>query len=203
MQPSPSPFDQRKAHILSKLFHPDKSPKGSVDTAIIPLLNLFNGHPDYITTSSCSGRISIFHQCNDDDGEVCDSIAPKERWVFVTHDSVNHVEEVTHTIFSKLIDKEFYKKELGAKQLIIFRFEPFILHVEARNMSAAHALVSTCTQAGLRLSGVFLLFFYLLLSFPLFLQPFSSSLLSSHCFSLLTIFSIFCSIQFPFTLCTH
>jgi len=38
----------------------DKSPKGSVDEAIRPLVDLINAHPSYATLSSCSGRIALF-----------------------------------------------------------------------------------------------------------------------------------------------
>ena len=38
----------------------DKSPKGSVDETIRPLVDLLNAHPAYATLSSCSGRIALF-----------------------------------------------------------------------------------------------------------------------------------------------
>src|SRR5688572_30288206 len=59
-------FNARKQQILSSLTTSDpsskidKSPKGSVDEAILPLIELLNKHDDYITTSSCSGRIAIY-----------------------------------------------------------------------------------------------------------------------------------------------
>src|SRR5581483_6891205 len=59
-------FHSRKQQILSFLTSSDpsskidKSPKGSVDEAILPLIELLNKHDDYVTTSSCSGRTSIY-----------------------------------------------------------------------------------------------------------------------------------------------
>jgi tRNA wybutosine-synthesizing protein 3 len=58
-------FHSRKQQILSSLNSSDaskidKSPKGSVDEAIIPLIELLNRHDDYVTTSSCSGRVSVY-----------------------------------------------------------------------------------------------------------------------------------------------
>jgi tRNA wybutosine-synthesizing protein 3 len=58
-------FHSRKQQILSSLTSDpsskiDKSPKGSVDEAILPLIELLNRHDDYVTTSSCSGRIAIY-----------------------------------------------------------------------------------------------------------------------------------------------
>ncbi|CCW62184.1 unnamed protein product [Phytomonas sp. EM1] len=56
-------FAQRKALILADLGGNagDLSPKGSVDAKCLPIMAILNNHPDYITTSSCSGRIALFH----------------------------------------------------------------------------------------------------------------------------------------------
>lgn len=42
----------------------DKSVKGFIDQRCLPIIGLLNAHPDYVTTSSCSGRISLFHSVN-------------------------------------------------------------------------------------------------------------------------------------------
>lgn len=42
----------------------DFSPKGSIDLPIYQLISFINELQDYVTTSSCSGRISIFRQYN-------------------------------------------------------------------------------------------------------------------------------------------
>ena len=61
-------FDQRKAKILKGLqfdsttTNPDKSPKGYIDEPIIPLIACINHTSTFYTTSSCSGRISLFLQ---------------------------------------------------------------------------------------------------------------------------------------------
>ncbi|GME78414.1 unnamed protein product [Ambrosiozyma monospora] len=59
------PFDQKKAAILSEIDltssdHPDASPKGTIDELCIPIIKLINSHKDMFTTSSCSGRVSVF-----------------------------------------------------------------------------------------------------------------------------------------------
>jgi tRNA wybutosine-synthesizing protein 3 len=64
-QSLPQIFQQRKKHILSLLSTPsstydDFSPKGSLDTAIIPLIESINAEEGFVTTSSCAGRISVF-----------------------------------------------------------------------------------------------------------------------------------------------
>ena len=45
---------------LSSEVYTDASPKGSVDEEIRPLLELINGYDEYVTTSSCAGRITVF-----------------------------------------------------------------------------------------------------------------------------------------------
>ncbi|KAK9471475.1 methyltransferase TYW3-domain-containing protein [Dipodascopsis tothii] len=41
---------------------PDASPKGSVDEPVLPLLRLINSVEDLVSTSSCSGRVSVFFE---------------------------------------------------------------------------------------------------------------------------------------------
>ena len=56
-------FQQMKSEILRKLnasVYTDKSPKGFLDAPIVELVNLLNSHKDYVTTSSCSGRIVLY-----------------------------------------------------------------------------------------------------------------------------------------------
>ena len=57
-------FYQRKQQILQDLHlgSNDFSPKGSLDTPIIDLVGLLNRSPDYVTTSSCSGRVAIYQK---------------------------------------------------------------------------------------------------------------------------------------------
>ncbi|ORC85988.1 tRNA wybutosine-synthesizing protein 3 [Trypanosoma theileri] len=52
-----------KQHVLANLASNacDHSPKGGVDRDCLPLMKTLNEHTDYITTSSCSGRIALFH----------------------------------------------------------------------------------------------------------------------------------------------
>ena len=81
----------------------DKSPKGSVDYKIRPLVDLINRHPEYVTLSSCSGRVALFDPTGVnvsayDDGEDKQTqqqqqvkgteISGKGRgkWILVTHD---------------------------------------------------------------------------------------------------------------------
>ncbi|KAL8721157.1 MAG: hypothetical protein Q9181_007767 [Wetmoreana brouardii] len=65
LPPLPTNFRTLKSHILTSLSTPsgtytDASPKGSVDTAIVSLIERINALDGVVTTSSCSGRCSVF-----------------------------------------------------------------------------------------------------------------------------------------------
>ncbi|TID23854.1 hypothetical protein CANINC_003146 [Pichia inconspicua] len=58
-------FDRQKNYLLKEIglnseTNPDASPKGTIDTLCIPLIKLINSHKDMVTTSTCSGRLSVF-----------------------------------------------------------------------------------------------------------------------------------------------
>lgn len=59
------PFSQKKQFILNQIEqtdseHTDASPKGTLDEHLLDLIRLINKHEDMVTTSSCSGRLSVF-----------------------------------------------------------------------------------------------------------------------------------------------
>ncbi|EKF30930.1 hypothetical protein MOQ_005240 [Trypanosoma cruzi marinkellei] len=73
----------------------DHSPKGGVDYKCLPLMHLLNTHEDYVTTSSCSGRIALFHSViiPEERGVVKPPPVPLKRgdkdafgWLMVKHD---------------------------------------------------------------------------------------------------------------------
>ena len=55
-------FKHQKKTNLSKV---DLSRKGSVDAAIVELVQLINEQQEYFTTSSCSGRIYVYEEVID------------------------------------------------------------------------------------------------------------------------------------------
>ena len=70
----PVDFDICKRNLLLKLNHElDKSKKGSVDEPIVSLVEYLNQTKDYCTTSSCSGRFSIF--CANYDEEKSEQVS--------------------------------------------------------------------------------------------------------------------------------
>ncbi len=59
-------FDTRKRSVMEGLAsdEKDKSRKGGVDAPIAALITRINSHPLFFTTSSCSGRVSIFSEAS-------------------------------------------------------------------------------------------------------------------------------------------
>lgn len=109
------PFPTEKKNQLEKQ---DKSKKGEVDEKVKPLLNALNAHPDYYTTSSCSGRILLWRGSGKKN-EV--------EWLKVSH-------EVIDTDFFQLTEKE-------KKGSVWLRLEPLILHVACKDLESANILL--------------------------------------------------------------
>lgn len=112
-------FDEQKKQTLDKLYKPDKSKKGHIDERLINLITLINKHPDYYTTSSCSGRISLFT-------DNASANKAEADWLYITHEKAE-----VNTIL-KVVQKE----KLPAS-IVWFRQEGFILHACARNQESA------------------------------------------------------------------
>lgn len=143
-------FEKRKAATLSSLgsTETDKSPKGTIDAPIIPLLNTLNYHPSYFTTSSCSGRISILSQPKQTNND--NNTKKKARggtWLFVSHDPAD-----TDSIISLLFRPESTHHQLHSD--LVLRFEPLIVAVECNDLASAQSLVSTAISSGFRESGI-------------------------------------------------
>ncbi|GJN32451.1 hypothetical protein PR202_gb20963 [Eleusine coracana subsp. coracana] len=129
-------FAGRKAAALAALSSPtpDKSPKGGVDAPIAPLLDVLNSHPDLLTTSSCSGRVSILAQPQEGQGPKQKKKARGGGWVYVSHDPADP-DAVVELLFGG-------SGSGGAGDELVFRFEPMIVAVECRDAAAAVALVA-------------------------------------------------------------
>ncbi|KAL6200966.1 hypothetical protein ACLB2K_024681 [Fragaria x ananassa] len=147
-------FEKRKAATLTSLRseETDKSPKGTVDTPIIPLLDVINRHRDYFTTSSCSGRISILSQPAA--RRVSKKKASGGAWLYISHDPADP-DSVLDLVFRRRSDPT--RNELrddDDHDDVVFRFEPLIVAVECRDVAAAQVLVSKAIASGFRESGI-------------------------------------------------
>ena len=114
----------------------DLSRKGSVDAPIVNFLKKLNGHSDYVSLSSCSGRIIIFVS-----GE---NIKKGCQWILVKHEAVRDEDQA----WQKVLDRK-----VRDKGILTLKFEPFILHVQCRHLEAAKKLLQLANEAGFRNSG--------------------------------------------------
>ena len=101
LPPIPTSFTAKKNHILASLAQPtdtytDLSPKGSVDVPIRNLIDRLNAIEGFVTTSSCSGRVSVFAE-----GEKSNAPKPSP-----TQNSKEENEEVVANASEREDDKE-------------------------------------------------------------------------------------------------
>ncbi|XP_041126266.1 tRNA wybutosine-synthesizing protein 3 homolog [Polyodon spathula] len=126
-------FKQWKKQCLSKV---DFSKKGSVDGEIENIVSFINECHSYFTTSSCSGRIILI------DGVSDNTEVQKQNcsWLFVTHQKCQKED-----VLSGL------QKACGDA---VFKFEPFVLHVQCKQLEDAQLLHSVAINSGFRNSGI-------------------------------------------------
>jgi len=117
-------FNISKKTTLEKF---DKSSKGAWDQKIIPLCNTLNRLPDFFTTSSCAGRITLVK--DPDPGKK-----QKNIWLFTTHEPIKGLPEDNFPAWLKC--------------------EPFIVHVCCRTIKHAKILLDLARSLGFKRSGV-------------------------------------------------
>ncbi|XP_064138205.1 tRNA wybutosine-synthesizing protein 3 homolog isoform X2 [Loxodonta africana] len=119
-------FRRSKAQFLGKA---DLSRKGSVDEDVVDIVQLLNTRDQFFTTSSCSGRILLL------DGGVNGFEVQKQNccWLLVTHKPC-----IKDDVIAAL------KKANGDA---ILKFEPFVLHVQCRQLKDAQLLAVRSTHS--------------------------------------------------------
>ena len=131
-------FDVAKRSLLGKLAAGiDFSPKGSIDAPIVQLVDFVNDLPDFVTTSSCSGRISVFRDENSTKGI---------QWILVVHGAIT-----TEQLRNAVIGQDF---DTAGKHLVVMKCEGFILHVRCRNLECGRRLHQIAMGCGFRESGL-------------------------------------------------
>lgn len=145
-----SMFDVAKRNVLKKLKEAvDKSPKGSLDAPIVDLIHFVNEQADYVTTSSCSGRIAAFAWMEPSKeggtGDVGSSATVKGggEWLLAEHAHIN-LPQLRAALSSDKV----------AGRSVILKHEPFIMHVQCRTVEAAQRLLQTAMASGFRESGL-------------------------------------------------
>jgi tRNA wybutosine-synthesizing protein 3 len=142
-------FLSRKENIEQDILNNDKSPKGSVDEKAKPIVNLINNSTKYFTTSSCSGRISVF-------SDVSDPEKKKKKkkggsWLYVSHNSIDRINDYNSVLRECCVED---CDVTNTNRFVYFKFEPFILHVDCVSLEDAERLSSTAIQCGYRNSGI-------------------------------------------------
>ena len=133
-------FDEIKLRTVSAL---DKSPKGSIDEPLLPLLDLLNADQDYVSTSCCSGRIAVYLPAIDSSEHDPEEVEadPDEkavkvvngkgggRWLFVSHEAIQvpTIESVTAFLLGQdasIVDE--LSGEGSQLRCVYLKFEPVV-----------------------------------------------------------------------------
>ena len=131
-------FDQWKRDALSD-DKEDLSRKHSIDDYIISLIERINSHPDYYTSSSCSGRTLVLSSTP----IITASSKSDCQWLYVTHERAD---------FDAILQCLAQREE--NLPLVSLKFEAFILHVICRTLECAKVLLNIALECGYRNSGM-------------------------------------------------
>jgi len=134
----------------------DKSPIGCVDRKVRPLVDLINSHPEYVTLSSCSGRVALFDPAGSDvEQEIKGteiSGKGRGRWIYVTHDiepdlghqiihALNKVGQERLDACNNISNEKKNTADNNDEPPITFKHEPPLLHVGAATLEAGKKLL--------------------------------------------------------------
>ncbi|KAF2190491.1 hypothetical protein K469DRAFT_733231 [Zopfia rhizophila CBS 207.26] len=170
-----SRFEVKKQRILEQLntqdenYH-DLSPKGSIDKPIRSLIDDINHLDGLVTTSSCSGRISVFLEGKKKDGSRADTQGNVEAdragpggkgggsWLFISHSPVETLEissdsQLMSKFGMKLSNSQDEQTPSVDCRYIHIKFEPMILHILAASLDHTQRVLSAAISAGFRESG--------------------------------------------------
>jgi len=107
--------------------------RGEVDEDIIPLLDLINSFDDFVTLSSCSGRIAVMDMPKFGDKVEATFLGKWHRRV--------SLDEVLNAV------------RRGRRTTWLIMFPP-IIHVACRNLESAEVLMKVANDSGFRRSGL-------------------------------------------------
>ena len=130
--PKDASFDGIKKELLSLLENAKE--KGVVDEGVIPYLDLINSHPDYVTSSSCYGRIILI--------DLPNYTKRDSNFLYKRHRTVTP-EEAWGALQS------------AEGRLVWLKVDPLILHVSCRDVAAADRLLKVKAAAGMKRGGIF------------------------------------------------
>ncbi|KAF1997956.1 hypothetical protein P154DRAFT_524495 [Amniculicola lignicola CBS 123094] len=171
----PTRFELKKQRILEQLETPeeeysDLSPKGSVDEPIRPLIAEINQLQGLVTTSSCSGRISVFLEGKkrDNDPEASNQADEPSRagpggkgggsWLFISHSPVEAGGKDRNTSLMSTFNLSEGNGDAKSSpqsqcSYIHIKFEPMILHILTASLEDAQHVITAAMDSGFRESG--------------------------------------------------
>ncbi len=126
-----SKFKEQKATSVEKFQNAMR--KGEVDALVVPIIKYLNSLSDYYTTSSCAGRISVFH----DVGTKKDS-----DWLGKWHHKV------------RFKDIKSSLKKIPKKGMVWLIYEPSIFHIVSRDLDSAVRIVNLARNSGFKKVGI-------------------------------------------------
>ncbi|XP_065593863.1 tRNA wybutosine-synthesizing protein 3 homolog [Cyrtonyx montezumae] len=131
-------FGRWKAQRMARA---DCSRRGALDERAVGAVRLLNGRAQYCTTSSCSGRL-VLAEAGAAVSAGTGAAVPKKhcRWLLVTHEPCGRAD-----VMAAL------EKATGD---VVFKFEPFVLHVLCQELQDAQLLHSVAMESGFKNSGI-------------------------------------------------
>lgn len=132
-------FQNIKSNILNRT---DLSLKGSIDEPIKGLVDFINQNPNFCTTSTCSGRVTIIEKSVGGSGKKQNTKFHLRSHDRITFQDVN------------IIVQEFLKSCVDEDQCLWLKFEPFIAHILCCDLSRSKDILKIALASGCRNSGV-------------------------------------------------
>ncbi|MCK4328081.1 MAG: hypothetical protein KAW41_06490 [Candidatus Diapherotrites archaeon] len=130
--PKHASFDDIKRELLRLLENARK--KGVVDAEANPYLDLINSNPDYVTSSSCYGRIILI--------DLPNYTKKDSNFLWKQHNTVS-------------VDDAWAALQSAEGKFVWLKADPLILHVSCRDIDAANALLKVKACAGMKRGGIF------------------------------------------------
>ncbi|XP_021260906.1 tRNA wybutosine-synthesizing protein 3 homolog [Numida meleagris] len=130
-------FGRWKAQRLARA---DCSRKGALDERAAGVVRLLNGRAPFCTTSSCAGRLVLAEGGAAGDGGGIPVPKRHCRWLLVAHEPCGRAD-----VMAAL------EKATGN---VVFKFEPFVLHVLCQELRDAQLLHSVAIESGFKNSGI-------------------------------------------------
>jgi tRNA wybutosine-synthesizing protein 3 len=129
-------MDSWKKFKVAKLKELGEHEKANrADAGIMPLVHKINSSPDFVTTSSCAGRIVLLEYDIEKGKKTADFF---RKW---------------HRVVSSE-EVELGIADHGENIPLWFKVEPFILHVAAKDVKAAVRFLSLVRSVGVKRGGI-------------------------------------------------